>query len=102
MKEGNFCSALCRSEPFPGCFPIAVSLTVRTLASTHGASLFFDAETSLCSNNIVEKLQTPERQLSDGKLEDEEMDLGQVPVCQQCFHQSVFHLPFLWYGFIPI
>jgi len=60
LKEAHPCSAPCRSEPFPGRFPIALSVTVRTLASTHGASLFFDTETSLCSDNIMEKLQPPE------------------------------------------
>jgi hypothetical protein len=61
LKEGNSRSAPCRSEPSPGCFPITVSMIVCVLASTHGASPFFGAKTSLCLNNIVEKLQPPER-----------------------------------------
>jgi hypothetical protein len=57
-------------------------MIVRVLASTHGASPFFGAKTFLCLNNIVEKLQPPERQMPHGKLEDEKMNFSQVPVCQ--------------------
>jgi hypothetical protein len=69
-------------------------MTVHDVASTHCASIFFRIETSFPSDNIMKKFKPPERQLSHGKLEDEEMDLGQVPVCHQCFHQCFFHLAF--------
>jgi|MudIll2142460700_1097286.scaffolds.fasta_scaffold963084_2 hypothetical protein len=47
LKEGNSRSAFCRSEPSLSCLPITVSMIFRALASTHGASLFFGAKTSL-------------------------------------------------------
>jgi hypothetical protein len=75
--------------------------TSRMIHEAKGACLFL-APQLLCSDNIVEKLQPPEGQLPYGKLEDEEMDLGQIPVCKQRFRQSLFHLPFLCYEFTPI
>jgi len=66
--------------------PISVGLIVRDVASAHCASIRFRIETSFPSDNIMKKFKPPERQLSHGKLEDEEMNLGQVPVCHQCFH----------------
>ena len=60
LKEGNSCPAPCRFELSPGCFPIAVMGTVRMLASIHSASRFFDAETSLQLDNIMEKFEPPE------------------------------------------
>jgi hypothetical protein len=61
LKEGNSRSAFCRSELSPGCFPITVSMIVRPVASIHGASLFFGAETFLPLDNIMEKFKPPER-----------------------------------------
>ena len=43
----------------------------------------------------MEKFQPPEGKLPHGELEDEEMNLGEVPVCEQRCHQLLLHLSFL-------